>query len=72
MSTKRLEGERYRAINAAKGLLYGADVIERLENATSEPEIERILTTARRRKTREEDNILDHEIEKRRHGLQRV
>lgn len=38
------------AIKAAKDLYYGPAVIERLENAKSNAEIERIMATARKRR----------------------
>lgn len=50
------------AIESAKSLLYGDDVIKRLEKAKTKTEIDLILTTARKNKTREEDLRKDQEI----------
>lgn len=47
--TKRTD-DKTDAIQAAKELLYGPDIIERLENAKSNAEIERIMATARKRR----------------------
>lgn len=49
---KRTENEaylyyQYRAVRAAKDLLYGRDVIEQLKNAKTTNEIGRIMKTAR-------------------------
>ena len=38
---------QYRAVRAAKDLLYGRDVIEQLQNAKTTNEIGRIMKTAR-------------------------
>lgn len=53
-----------KAIESAKNLLYKADVIERLEEAESIEEVDRILATARKKKIQEEDAIRDAEIMK--------
>lgn len=42
-----LRNEKKRALEVAKGLLYREDVLEKIENAKTIAEIDRILTTAR-------------------------
>ena len=44
------KGYKYEAIKAAKDLFYGSRVIELINSAKSEAEIERIMCTARQEK----------------------
>ena len=58
-----MEDPKKKCIRIAKNLLYPRDVIQRIEEAQSEEEMDRITTTARREKMRAEDIWGDHEIE---------
>ena len=50
-----VDGYRQNSIKAARELLYGTNVIENLENAKTESEICRIMTSARKKRIEKED-----------------
>lgn len=61
-----MEDPKKKCLRIAKGLLYSKEVIHRIEEAQSEEELARIMTTARREKTKAEDIWSDNEIERKR------
>lgn len=56
---------RKEAIKSAEGLLYGDDVINQILNAETEIEINRIMKTARKKRTAAEDLRNDQDVMKR-------
>ena len=46
---------RKNAIRAAKDLKYGEDVVKRIEQAKTDSEIQRIMTSARRKSIEEDE-----------------
>lgn len=62
MKTEGFLGFRENAARTAKQLLYGIEVVEKIRNAQSEGEIERILVTARKKRTEAEDAANDIRI----------